>query len=343
VRIRIFVGTGGVGKTSVTAASALRAALDGKKSLVLTIDPALRLRSALGLTGTALEQRVELESIEAKGELWAALLDVPSAMNRMVEAHVSRDKAREITGHPVYRLMLTSLAGMNELLAVERIGQAMADGFEDLFIDTAPSRHAFEFLDKPEFFVQLVSFPLIKLIGRTFGLFRKGGAPTSSKDGDIFGKVEQLIGAALTGQILEFFSIFQPVAEGYASSARDTIAVLRDAGSTAFTIVSSPARARQDGNYFFTELTKRGYSVEQLIVNRLWPEWEMKPAPGASEATRELVRWYEDVCAAQRAGRDKATAAWHGKGPRVIDLPELARNVDGIAALARIAEDLRNR
>ena len=343
MRIRIFVGTGGVGKTSVTAASALRAALDGKKSLVLTIDPALRLRSALGLTGTALEQRVELESIEAKGELWAALLDVPSAMNRMVEAHVSRDKAREITGHPVYRLMLTSLAGMNELLAVERIGQAMADGFEDLFIDTAPSRHAFEFLDKPEFFVQLVSFPLIKLIGRTFGLFRKGGAPTSSKDGDIFGKVEQLIGAALTGQILEFFSIFQPVAEGYASSARDTIAVLRDAGSTAFTIVSSPARARQDGNYFFTELTKRGYSVEQLIVNRLWPEWEMKPAPGASEATRELVRWYEDVCAAQRAGRDKATAAWHGKGPRVIDLPELARNVDGIAALARIAEDLRNR
>jgi anion-transporting ArsA/GET3 family ATPase len=347
MKIRIFVGTGGVGKTSVTAASALRSALDGKKSLVLTIDPAWRLRSALGLTGTALEQRVGLEAIDGKGELWAALLDVPSAMNRMVEAHVSRDAAREIIAHPVYRLMLTSLAGMNELLAVERIGQAMADGFENLFIDTAPSRHAFEFLDKPEFFVQLVSFPLIRLVGRTFGLWRKGrSAPsdTGSKggDGDIYGKVEQLIGAALAGQILEFFSIFQPVAEGYASSARDTIGVLRESGSTAFTIVSSPARARQDGNYFFTELTKRGYSVEQLIVNRLWPEWDMKSAPGASEATRELVGWYENVCAAQRAGRDKAAAAWHGKGPRVIDLPELARNVDGIAALASIAEHLRH-
>jgi anion-transporting ArsA/GET3 family ATPase len=341
VRIRIFVGTGGVGKTSVTAASALRSALEGKKSLVLTIDPALRLRSALGLTGTALEQRVGLESMDAKGELWAALLDVPSAMNRMVEAHVSREKAREIIGHPVYRLMLTSLAGMNELLAVERIGQAMADGFENLFIDTAPSRHAFEFLDKPEFFVQLVSFPLIRLVGRTFGLFRKGLVPAGSTD--VYGKVEQLIGAALAGQILEFFSIFQPVAEGYASSARDTIAVLRDAGSTAFTIVSSPARARQDGKYFFAELTKRGYSVEQVIVNRLWPEWDMKSAPGASEATRELVGWYENVCAAQRAGRDKAAAAWHGKGPRVIDLPELARNVDGVAALAVIAEQLRLR
>jgi anion-transporting ArsA/GET3 family ATPase len=348
VKIRIFVGTGGVGKTSVTAASALRSALDGKKSLVLTIDPALRLRSALGLTGAALEQRVELgpihvEKIQAKGELWAALLDVPSAMNRMVRAHVRPDKAREISSHPVYRLMLTSLAGMNELLAVERIRQAMADGFENLFIDTAPSRHAFEFLDKPEFFVQLVSFPLIRLIGRTFGLWRKGRAPVDagSTDGDIYGKVEQLIGAPLAGQILEFFSIFQPVAEGYASSARDTIGLLRDSRSTAFTIVSSPARARQDGNYFFTELTKRGYSVEQLIVNRLWPEWDMKSAPGASDATRELIGWYENVCAAQRAGRDKAAAAWHrGKGPRVIDLPEMARNVDGIAALASIAEHL---
>jgi anion-transporting ArsA/GET3 family ATPase len=345
VKIRIFVGTGGVGKTSVTAASALRSAADGKKSLVLTIDPALRLRSALGLTGAALEQRVELESIGAKGELWAALLDVPSAMNRMVNAHVSRDKAREIIEHPVYRLMLTSLAGMNELLAVERIGQALADGFEDLFIDTAPSRHAFEFLDKPEFFVQLVSFPLIKLIGRTFGLFRKGRATVGagSADGDIYGKVEQLIGAALAGQILEFFSIFQPVAEGYARSARHTIGLLRDSKSAAFTIVSSPARARQDGNYFYSELTKRGYSVEQLIVNRVWPEWDMKSAAGASAATRELVEWYENVCAAQRAGRDKAAAAWHGKGPRVIDLPELARNVDGVAALAVIAEHLRHR
>ena len=343
MRIRIFVGTGGVGKTSVTAASALRSAVDGKKSLVLTIDPAWRLRSALGLTGTALEQRVGLDSMDAKGELWAALLDVPSAMNRMVHAHVSRDKAREIIEHPVYRLMLTSLAGMNELLAVERIGQAIADGFENLFIDTAPSRHAFEFLDKPEFFVQLVSFPLIKLVGRTFGLFRKGRLPAGSADGDIYGKVEQLIGAALAGQILEFFSIFQPVAEGYASGARRTIGLLRDSKSAAFTVVSSPARARQDGNYFFGELTNRGYAVEELIVNRVWPEWDMKSAAGASAATRELVGWYEDVCAAQRAGRDKAAAAWHGKGPRVIDLPELARNVDGIAALAIIAEHLRQR
>ena len=339
MKIRIFVGTGGVGKTSVTAASALHEAIGGKKSLVLTIDPALRLRTALGLEASVPEQRVNLASLSAKGELWAALLDVPSTMDRLVRTHTAAARARGIISHPVYRLLLTSLAGMNELVAVERINQAMADGFETLFIDTAPSRHAFEFLDKPEFFVQLVSFPLVKLIGRTFGWWNKGlGADAGSSN--LYGKVQQLVGAALAGQVLEFFSLFQPVAEGYAKSARNTIRILRDARTTSFTIVSSPARARQDGNYFFAELTERKFAVEQLIVNRLWPELNLKLSPGASPATRSLVGWYESECASQRANRDKVAAAWREKGPRVIDLPELPVDIDGIAALARIAQQL---
>src|ERR1700728_477255 len=158
MKIRIFVGTGGVGKTSVTAASALGSAMGGKKSLVLTIDPALRLRTALGMDGAAPQQRINLESVSSKGELWAALLDVPSTMDRMVRTDVGKAEAEAITAHPIYRLMLTSLAGMDELVAVDRIAHAVADAFETLFIDTAPSRHAFEFLDKPEFFEQLVSF-----------------------------------------------------------------------------------------------------------------------------------------------------------------------------------------
>jgi anion-transporting ArsA/GET3 family ATPase len=340
MKIRIFVGTGGVGKTSVTAASALHQAIGGGKSLVLTIDPALRLRTALGLEGSLSEQRVNLGSMSAEGELWAALLDVPSTMDRLVRTHAGEAKARDITAHPVYRLLLTSLAGMNELVAVERIAQAMADGFETLFIDTAPSRHAFEFLDKPEFFVQLVSFPLVKLVGRTFGWWKKGLVGADAGSSNIYSKVQQLVGAAQAGQVLEFFSMFQPVAEGYAKTARNTIGILRDSRTTSFTIVSSPGRARQDGSYFFAELTKRKFAVEQLIVNRLWPDLNLTLSPGASPATRSLVSWYENECVSQRANRDKAAAAWREKGPRVINLAELPVDIDGIAALARIADQL---
>jgi hypothetical protein len=155
--------------------------------------------------------------------------------------------------------------------------------------------------------------------------------------------VQQLVGAALVPQVLEFFSLFQPVAEGYAKRARRTIRILRDSKVTSFTIVSSPGRARQDGAYFFAELTKRDFNVEQLIVNRLWPELNLRLSPGASPAAQSLVGWYESVCQSQRESRDKAGAAWRDKGHRVIDLPELARDIDGIAALASIAEQLNGR
>jgi anion-transporting ArsA/GET3 family ATPase len=291
------------------------------------------------MDGSAPQQRIPLESAPAKGELWGALLDIPSAMDRMVRTDVSKARADAITAHPIYRLMLTSLAGMNELVAMERIAHAVADGFETLFIDTAPSRHAIEFLDKPEFFVQMVSFPLVKLVGRTFGFWK--GLAGDSDASNIYGKIQQLVGAALVGQVLEFFSMFQPVAEAYAKRARNTIKMLRDPKITTFSVVSSPGRARQDGNYFHAELTKRKFAVDRLIINRLWPEAGLSLSPEASPTTRSLVGWYESVRKQQQVDRDKAAAAWQGKGARSIDVPELAQDVDGVAALARIAGYLR--
>src|SRR5207253_8125077 len=80
--IVVFCGSGGVGKTSVAAAAALGATMHlGGKVLVLTIDPARRLATALGLEGIGnLAKRVPPEALKAagvepRGELWAAMLD----------------------------------------------------------------------------------------------------------------------------------------------------------------------------------------------------------------------------------------------------------------------------
>ena len=150
MRIQVFVGTGGVGKTSVAAACALRAAIDGEKCLVLTIDPARRLRTALGITGNGFQEQLPLESFQARGELWAAQLDVAQSLTRSVQQNAPPKQAAAVLAHPIYHILIESLAGMQELMAVERMDQALDDGFEALFVDTAPSRHALEFVDKPE-------------------------------------------------------------------------------------------------------------------------------------------------------------------------------------------------
>jgi anion-transporting ArsA/GET3 family ATPase len=341
MKIRIFVGTGGVGKTSVTAASALRSALDGDRCLLLTIDPALRLRTALGLTSAAADQKVPLESISSRGELWAALLDVRATMDRMVRRLGEPRKVEALLHHPVYQFLIASLAGMNELVAIECIDQAMRDGFETLFIDTAPSRHAFEFLDKPEFFVQLINFPMVKLVGRTYKWWQKSAsAILGRKSLDLYAGVEGILGATLVRQILDFFSTFQTVAEGYAHRAKRTISLLRDPQTTSFTIVTTPLKSKRDTGYLWNELTRRKFFVDELVVNRLWPNRQVKLSPTASPALRDLVSWYSGVCVSQHQVWDKVSETWSGKIPRLIGLPELPRDVDGVAALVEMAKEM---
>jgi anion-transporting ArsA/GET3 family ATPase len=341
MRIRIFVGTGGVGKTSVAAASALQAALIGGKCLVLTIDPALRLRKALGLTSQGIEQRVDLDSLAARGELWAGLMDVHSTLDRAVRLYGTAKQAETVLGHPIYRMLVDSLAGMQELLAIERIDQAMAEGFEDIFIDTAPSRHAFEFLDKPEFFAQLVSLPLIQWVGKTYRWW-EGSALSrlGRKSVELYSRVEEILGATLVRQVLDFYAVFRTIAEGYADRARRTSSLLHRQDTTSFTIVTSPNKAQRDGDYLLSELKKRDYSVDRLVVNRVWPELDLEPPTDAPRIASEMMEWYREVSGAHARTCGAVMQHFSGRVSEVRVLDELSRDVDGLAALKLIADRL---
>jgi len=342
MRVRVFVGTGGVGKTSVAAASALKVALEGKKCLVLTIDPAQRLRTALNLDQGGLEQKVDLGRVTAEGKLWAGLLDAGETLDRAVRLYGEPQQAETVLKHPVYHSLRQSMAGMQELMAIERIDQAITEGFEDLFIDTAPSRHAFEFLDKPEFFAELVSIPVLRLVGKTYKWFE--GSMLSSlgrKSVELYAKVEELLGANLVRQVLDFYSVFRTIAEGYADRARHTSKLLHDPGITSFTIVTTPFKARRDADYFLGELERRKFSIDTLIVNRLWPEVAAQP-PGSGSAgfADGLVAWYRSVSDAHRRTWDRLSMDFASRFPRMLALPELPRDVDGLPALNQIARQL---
>src|SRR5690242_19759385 len=272
MKIRIFVGAGGVGKTSVTAASALGAALRQGKNLVLTIDPAQRLRTALHLNADlAAPEKIALDAYAPKGELWAALLDIRASLDRMVRHDTPAAQAESVLSNPIYQLLASSIGGMQELMAIERIHQAMEDGFESIFLDTAPSRHALEFLDKPGFFVDLVTSPMVQLVGRSYKWW-KGSLleKLSRKAVEIYAQVENLIGVQLTQDVLTFFAAFQNTAEKYAARARKTLDLLRNPEVTRFTIVSVPFQARKDAEYFCSELAQRRFFVDAMVVNRLW-------------------------------------------------------------------------
>ncbi len=334
--ITVFVGTGGVGKTTVAAATALARARAGQKCVVLTIDPAWRLRQALGLKAESVEQRVELDPPPA-GELWAAMLDVRATLDEAVRTHGDRGIQERILNHPIYGTIADSLSGMQELMAVERIDQLARHGFDNIVVDTAPSRHAFEFLDKPSAFAELAGSNWVKLIGRTYkfveatGLLSLGRATM-----DVYRRVESILGATLVSQVLDFYSIFVSIAEGYAERARGTTALFRNPQVTDFRVVSTPGKAIRDATFFADALGERNLSMGAFYINRVW---RLEPGPvQAHGAAAEVLDWYEGVRLSHQAAVDTLTAEFGARVANIVTLPELDGDVEGVAELERIAQ-----
>lgn len=335
MKIIVYLGTGGVGKTSVAAATAMAVAATGARALVLTTDPSQRLRTALGLAAGITEQQVPMTD-PAAGELWAALLDVRATLDEAVRLYAKPGMEELILTHPIYAMIANSLAGMQELMAVERIDQLRLRGFDHIIVDTAPSRHAFEILDKPALFADFSSSRKVKLVGRTYRFAAGLGLNFIGKSAlDVYAKAESILGVNLVRQILDFYSLFYPIAEGYARRAEKTVELLRDPSVTEFRVVTTPQKALRDAAFFTEALSERKFAIGTFCVNRAW----LHPFPDRlpEGLAGEVLSWYKSVSDSHRA------AVWtlresYGRVVRDIQVfSELERDVDGIAALESLA------
>lgn len=272
----VCVGPGGVGKTTVSAALGLAAARAGRKTLVLTIDPARRLAQALGLDGLDdTIRRVPLEQLPgadaAGGALWAAMVDTGQSYDALIEriAPSPEIKAR-ILANRVYRAVSRSLSRSHAYVAMERLYDAVEHGGYDLVVlDTPPARNALDILDAPG---HLASF----LDGRVVSFFvpsaegPKGlGARLWAKGGqvavDLLGRVT---GKTLLDEIIEFLTVFVSMRDGFIARAHRVEQILR-APDTAFVLVSSASpSSSDDAAWLRDDLLRRHVPVHAVVWNQ---------------------------------------------------------------------------
>lgn len=337
MKIIVCVGTGGVGKTSVAASIALTQARAGAKCLVLTTDPSLRLRTALGLKDGLLEQRVPVP--DATGELWAALLDVNATLDEAVRLYAKPGTQARILEHPIYRTIASSLSGMQELMAVERIDQLILRGFDNIVVDTAPSRHALDVFDKPELFADFSDSRRVRLVSRTYQFADAVGLTTIGRGAlEFYSRVESILGTNMVRQMLDFYSLFYPIAEGYSARARRTAALLRDPRVTEFRVVTTPAKAVRDAQFFIEALNKRRFAIGMICVNRTWHH--ALPEMTLEGLATELLDWYQSVSASHLSAIAKMREMYGSKVKEIRILNELARDVDGVESLRLLADQL---
>ncbi|HXD66142.1 MAG TPA: ArsA-related P-loop ATPase [Solirubrobacteraceae bacterium] len=273
-RVCVCGGSGGVGKTTTSAAIALGMAAEGAKVAVVTIDPAKRLANALGLQELENEpRRVEPERLTAtagefRGELWAMMLDPKRTFDELIErVAADPERAEEIKRNRVYRELSTAVSGSQEFTAVAKLYELERDGdFDLLVLDTPPSRNALDFLDAPGRLTSFLDGRGIKAFIRPTGLgmrvLGRGAAP-------LLGALRRVTGVDLIGDLTTFFGLLGDMTDDFSERARGVERMLK-ASTTAFLLVTSAQQAAIDEAIWFRRtLIEGGLPFAGVIVNRV--------------------------------------------------------------------------
>ena len=277
-RIIVCVGSGGVGKTTTAAALALESARNGKRTLVLTIDPAKRLANALGLVelGHAV-QRVPDAMLDAAGsrepggELHAMMLDQKRAFDEIVTSHASDPAAvKRILDNPVYSQISSSLAGAQEYAAMAKLHDFDADGDWDLIVvDTPPTANALDFLDAPEKLTNAIDSPAIEWFRKLRGAKSGGWSVVGRTGAYVIKRLSKFVGTKFIDDLSIFFTEFNDVLGGFRSRAQETFALLRE-DRVGFVLVASPEpMAVREALYFHQRLIASSMPFASFVVNKV--------------------------------------------------------------------------
>ncbi|MEO6715483.1 MAG: ArsA-related P-loop ATPase [Mycobacteriales bacterium] len=328
-RIVVCCGSGGVGKTTTAAALALRAAERGRRVVVLTIDPARRLAQSLGLT--------ELDNVPARvegvgedgGELHAMMLDMKRTFDDIVQTHATPDKAKQILENPFYQSLSGSLAGTQEYMAMEKLGQLHSTGEWDLIVvDTPPTRSALDFLDAPERVSSFLEGRMMRMLLAPAKISGRAYLKVFSAGMGVFTAIlTKITGADLLRDVSNFLAASESTFGGFRVRAQQTYELLKDDG-TAFVVVASPeAAALREAAYFVERLTSERMPLAGVVINRVHRTAEPKLTAERAIAAAEVLE--------ERGIEPIARAALLVHADRVRMAERERQEISGFVATAR--------
>lgn len=359
-RVVICCGSGGVGKTTVSAAIAVRAATEGRKTLVLTIDPARRLADSLGLAELGNRASRVALGPDAKGELWGMMLDVKRTFDDLVDRIAPNAETRDrILRNHYYQQVVGALAGSEEYSAMEKLYEIAGDTDYDLIVlDTPPTKHALDFLDAPRRMIEFLDGKVVQWFVKPYLLAGKMGFRFAQKGAEIIFKVlEKGTGYQTLADLSEFFLAFDGLYDGFKARAGAVQRLIADP-ETVFVVVTTPRHpAVDEAAYFRDRLVEKRLPIGAVVFNRVHePLWTGDPdaaLAAVESALDDIPAEYAplvDALADLSADLDRVAAAegevMSGFLARIPDIdlvariPALAVDVHDVAGLAVVGRHL---
>ena len=274
LKVIVTCGSGGVGKTTTAASLGLRAAEQGRKVVVLTIDPARRLAQSLGLTELDNVPRA-VPGIGGDGALLAMMLDMKRTFDEVVLTNTTAEKAEQIFANPFYQSLSASFAGTQEYMAMEKLSQLRAQLIEHgdwdlIVVDTPPSRSALDFLDAPQRLGRFLDGRMIRLLTAPARAGGKAYLKVVSASFSVFTRVlNKILGNDLLANVSAFVASLETMFGGFRERAEKTYELLKAPG-TAFVVVASPEPdALREASFFVERLQRDDMPLAGVVLNRM--------------------------------------------------------------------------
>ena len=284
-RLVVVTGSGGVGKTTMSAAlGAYAASQYNRRVLVLTVDPARRLADALGLEsfGNAV---VEIESsalvrngVPPAGRMFAAMIDTKASWDELITRCAPNADVRDkVLSNKLYRNLTERFVNSHDYIAMERLFEARQSNAYDLVIvDTPPSRNALDVLDAPRRMKEFFASRLLKLLtsqaqSRLFSLAAK----------PFFIVADRILGARFLSDITEFFALFRTMEDGFVKRANEVEAVLKQQDTSFMVVTTLESAPLHEAEFLIDALRERGFSLNTVIANRVTPQELVSQAQAA--------------------------------------------------------------
>lgn len=291
----ICIGTGGVGKTTLAASLGVGFANEGKKVLVLTIDPSQRLAQALGIK---MDGELHQVRVSGKGQLWSCVINHQTTFEYFIRAgsNQNNEAVDQLLKNRLYQQLSGRLSGSQDFTSLVSLYRYVSSEDYDLVIlDTPPSQHTWNFLRAPEKISNLFNEGIAKwfrdIDGEKTGVFKK---ILNLGTAQVLKALETLTGSQFIKELSAFFQAiqkWQKPLENYVMNCHR----LLTSSATEFVLVTAldPSRLAE-AQKLSREIKTQGYQLTSLIINRV-PIWLNTNTNGDSARINELLAYYKSL------------------------------------------------
>ena len=356
-QVIICCGSGGVGKTTTSAALGLKWALSGQRVVVITIDPAKRLADSLGIASIGnIPTTVPIAGIdpETTGRLDAIMLDTAATFSTLIHRFAATpETAQQILENRYFQFASERLGGVHEYMAAEKVRQLVACGeYDTVVVDTPPTRNALDFLTAPDRMAELMDGAVMRWMSMPA---TKSGWRALELGSEAVAKVlRRLVGQSTIGEIAAFFELFRGLWDGFHARSMEVHRMLRSEHTRFYLVTSAAPAARTEALFFLKLLHEQDMPFGGFVVNRTHqaPAHPLVRRDLPSDGPLPLDEWNAVCEAVVRAHHDHARtaiacersiSALRAAGPQDAAcwrVPDMGKGLNDLADLATLLEHL---